>query len=255
VNGHLVVLDGDNAAHRLHHAVVDRPAAEAFGFALQRYRKRFEPTHMVAVFDPMGDAPSWRRELWPTYKPRQPYDPAIEATLLGSRKQCRFARIALALDDEMEADDLIGAYTEAAVRENMRVTIISGDKDLAQFVRDEPRVRMHDEVRRIEWCPAIVRERFGVEPHRIADLFALIGDSTDGYPGVPHIGPKTAVPLLTQYGSLEQLLANKNLVTSTRTMMLLREHEETARTCYKLASLRSDVALPVPLDGCELKRS
>jgi 5'-3' exonuclease len=251
---HLLVIDGDNLAHRLYHAVVDRPAAEAFGFALSRLRKAFSPSHVVVVFDPL-DGHSWRRALWPAYKRRPDHADALVAMLRDSREQCRFARLAVALDDDVEADDLIGAYTEAAVREQMRVTIVSSDKDMVQLVRERPvRVSMHDQVRKLDWCPADVLTKFGVEPRRIPDLFALIGDTTDGYPGVPKIGAKTAVPLLAKYGSLELLLENKNLVTSTRTMELLREHEATARICYRIASLRSDTPLPVPIAGCEVKR-
>jgi len=251
---HLLVLDGDNLAHRLYHAVVDRPAAEAFGFALGRLRKTFSPTHAVAVFDP-PDGSSWRRAIWPSYKQRAEKADSLLGMLQDSRKQCTFAGFAVSIDDNLEADDLIGAYTEAAVREQMQVTIVSGDKDLVQLVRDDPaRVRMHDQVRKLDWGPDDVRERFGVPPERIPDLFALIGDSTDGYPGVPRIGAKTAVPLLLEHHGLDGLLANKNLVRSTRIMKLLREHEDTARTCYTLAKLRSDVALPIPLNGCMLRR-
>lgn len=253
MSGHLLVLDGDNLAHRLYHAVHDRPAAEAFGFALTRLRKRISSTHMVAVFDP-HDGHSWRRELWAAYKPHEEKPESLVAMLREAKAECRAARIAVALDDGLEADDLIGAYVEAAVAEGMDATIVSSDKDLAQLVRwDQRRVCMLDEVRKIEWWPETVRGRFGVEPERLPDLLALVGDKSDGYPGVPNIGPKSAAALLRDYGpTLEQVLANKNLVRSKRLMTLLREHEEQARLCYRLACLRVDAPLPVPLDGCAL---
>lgn len=258
MTGHLLVVDGDNLAHRLYHAVQDRPAHEAFGFALQRYIRQHRPTHVVIAFDSLIDGYSWRRELWPAYKPREPKPESLTSCLLDCRRECSAAGIAMvapqSLADGLEADDLIGAYVEAAVCERMSVTIVSGDKDLTQLVRYEPEVWMVDEVRRLNWTALTVREKLGVDPERVPDLLALIGDKSDGYPGVPNIGPKTAVKLLADYGTLDGVLEHKNLVRSKRTMQLLREHEATARICYQLAKLRTDVALPVPLDECEVRR-
>ncbi len=255
MTGHLLVIDGDNTARRFFHAATDRPAAEAFSAALGRYRTRFQPTHAVAVFDPLDGGSNWRRQVYPAYKAnRPPHPPGLDTVLLACRKQCKFWRMARALDDDHEADDLIGTYVEAAVREGMTVTIVSGDKDLVQLVRDEPVVRMQDEIRRWLWGPAECEAKFGVVPSMIPDLLALIGDTSDNYTGVPKIGIKTAVKLLAEYGSLSNLLERKNLVRSTKVMNLLREHEETAKTCYRLATLRTDLPLPVSLDGCAWSR-
>lgn len=256
MHGHLLVVDGDNVARRYFHGTTTRPAAESFGAALGRYRKRFDPTHAVVVFDPLDGGSSWRRKIWPEYKAnRPPHPPGLDTTLQDCRHQCRFWNVSLAIDDDHEADDLIAAYVTAGVSEGMDVTIVSSDKDLAQLVRDRPRVHMHDETRNRYWDSAEVRSKFGVDPERIPDLLALIGDSSDNYPGIQGIGPKTAVKLLTEYGTLGNLLERKNLVRSTKAMKLLREHEDTARKCFEIAVLRSDMSLPVPLDGCEWRRS
>ncbi|HVI00873.1 MAG TPA: 5'-3' exonuclease [Enhygromyxa sp.] len=252
----LIVIDGDNNLYRAFHAPSDRPPAERFGFWLGRWRKTFNPTHMVVVFDAL-DGYSWRRELYPAYKSkRPPKPPQLLRALVDARAECRAANIAIAIDDGNEADDLIAAYVEAGVREGMAATIVSSDKDVTQLVRDEPvQVRMHDEVRRMVWGPVEVFNKFGVAPAQLPDLLALIGDSGDGFLGVPGIGPKTAAPLLVEHGDLETLLANKNLVQSSKVMKLLRKHEETAKTAYRLAKLRADIPLPVPLDGCTWGRS
>lgn len=255
MHGHLLVVDGDNVARRYFHGATSIPASEAFSRALGRYRNSLNPTHAVVVFDPLDGGSLWRREIWPQYKAnRPPHPPGLDTTLQECRHQCRYWRVALALDDDHEADDLIGSYVVAGVRAGMAVTIVSSDKDLVQLVRDQPRVAMLDETRKHDWSAATVRAKFGVDPDRIPDLFALIGDSSDNYHGVPGIGSKTAARLLEEYVTLENLLERKNLVRSTKVMNLLREHDEIARTCQRLATLRTDLPLPVPLDGCEWAR-
>jgi DNA polymerase-1 len=245
--GHLLVIDGDNLVHRLFHGSTG-PPAEAFGFAIGRYRRRLAPTHAVIVWDPTDDGPRWRRDLWPSYKGDRPEHPAALALLfLEARDECRGWRLTQASTDGIEADDLIAAYTEAGAAAGMAVTIVSGDKDLVQLVRDEPAVRMQDDIRKRVWGPAECVGRFGVSPALLPDLLALIGDVSDCYPGVPGIGPATAVPLLLEYGSLEGVLANAPLVRSTAVMKRLLAHRDQARVCGQLARLRSDVALPVPL--------
>ena len=254
---HLLVLDATNLAHRLFHGVRDRDPAEVFAFTIERYRKIYNPTHASACFDPPDKSRSWRRELWPAYKAGSAEKPeGLERLLLDARRACGWSKLALAEAPELEADDLIGAYTEASVARGIPVTILSGDKDMAQLVRDDPPVRLVREIPIWQsWGPVEVRERFGVEPDRIPDLFALIGDKSDGYLGVPKIGPKTAVKLLAEHGgTLEGLLERISLVRSTATMKRLREHEATARICYQLAQLRTGAPLPVGLDACRWKR-
>ena len=254
---HLLVIDAANVAHRLFHGVHDRDPAEVFAFKIERYRKIYTPTHAVACFDPIDKSRSWRRELWPAYKSGSAEKPeALERLLLEARRVCGWSALAVAESPELEADDLIGAYTEAAVARGIPVTILSGDKDMAQLVRDDPLVRLVREVPTWQtWGPVEVRERFGVEPERIPDLLALLGDKSDGYPGVPKIGPKTAVKLLAEHGgTLESLLDRINLIRPTATMKRLREHEATARICYQLAQLRTADPLPVSLDACAWKR-
>ncbi len=256
MSDNLLIVDGDNGAHRLYHAVRDRPPAEAFGFWLGRLLKRFKPTHAVVVFDPLeSKSQPWRCEIRPSYKANKPERPASLVEMLrAAREECRSAQIAVAEDDGLEADDLIGAYVASARAQGWRSTIVSGDKDLTQLVCDAaPAVRMVDDVRGLTWTELDVRVRLGVVPELVPDLLALVGDKSDGFPGVPGIGPKIAVGLLERYGSLEGVLGNKNLISSDRVMKLLREHEASARACYKLACLRTDRPLPAPLHSTFLR--
>jgi DNA polymerase-1 len=253
---HLVVIDGDNLVHRTFHSPSDRPAADRFGFMLGRLRKAGAPTHMVIVWDPDDDGPRWRRELWPDYKSGRAERPeGLDQLFVDAKAECEGWRLAQAQVDGVEGDDLVGAYVEAAVTAGMEATIVSNDKDMLQLVRDTPvQVRMRDDARKLIWGPPEIAAKFGVEPGQIADYLALVGDASDGFPGVPGIGAKTAKALLAQYGTLEQVLSNAPLIRSTATMKRLLAHAEQARVCYRLARLQVDAALPVTLAATALAR-
>ena len=253
----LLVLDATNLAHRLLHGVSDRDPVEVFGFTIERYRKAYDPSYAVACFDPIHDSSSWRRELWPEYKAASAVrTEAVGRLLCAAQAECRAAGLAVAEVPGLEADDLIGAYTEAAVAEGWPVTILSSDKDMGQLVRVDPPVRLVREVPRPQvWDPSTVRERFGVEPERLPDVLALAGDRSDGIPGVPGIGVKTAAKLLAEQGpTLERLLDRKALIRSRRMLDLLTAHEAEIEIYLQLARLRTGDPLPVPLDGCRWRR-
>jgi DNA polymerase-1 len=251
VRRHLVLVDGDNLVHRIFHAPSYQPPADRFGFALGRLRKACDPSHMVVVWDPVDDGPRWRRKLWPDYKKGRDERPEeLDDLFRDARAICVGWRTSQARIDMVEADDLIASYVEAGVGASMDVTIVSADKDMLQLVRDAPvLVRMRDDVRNVVWGPSEVLSKFGVEPTQFADYLALVGDASDGFPGVPGIGPKKAVGLLKEYGCLDNVLANAPLVRSTSTMKALLSNAHLARVCLALARLRSDVDLPVELDS------
>lgn len=248
----LLVVDGDNLAHRLAHVNADVPPGERFGSLLGKLKRAVEPTHAIVVFDPPPGGPNWRRELWPGYKANRERDPAIDGVLADCRAQCRFWRVAQARVDGVEADDLIGSYVVAGLAEGMEVVIHSGDKDLLQLVRgpfdpDAPWVRQLDDVRKMTWRAAEVYRRFGVLPSQIPDYLALVGDRVDGIPGVPKIGPKTAAKLLSEFGDLAAVLDRAPLIKSTRIMRAVIDGAEDARLSLRLAKLRTNIELPVPL--------
>lgn len=243
---HLLVIDGNNLVHRYFHARGGL-ANEAIGFAIGRLRRTQQPTHAVIAWDTPGS--TWRHELWRGYKADRPPRPdGLDELFEAVKAQCRAWRLAQASVAGVEADDIIASYAEAAIRSRCEVTIVSSDKDLLQLVRDNPQVRMLDQVRRVLWSPTETRDRFGVWPHSLPDLLALVGDKSDGYAGVPGIGPKTAAPLLELHGGLEQLLERIELVASKSARDRLRTHRETASLCYQLATLRRDIELPIALE-------
>src|SRR6476619_6596508 len=134
-----------------------------------------------------------------------------------------------------EADDLIGTLAVQAERAGYEVVIVTGDKDMFQLLT--PHVRIYDPVKS-KWAgEAECRERYGVEPARVVEVMGLMGDSTDNIPGVKGIGEKTAIKLIAQFGTIDELLRRVEEVTPVRIKALLTEQADNARLSKKLATI------------------
>lgn len=247
VRRRLLLIDGNNLACRAWYGSGRYPPVEAFTGHLVRLARMVEPDQAIVVFD--GDGPSWRHELWPEYKgTRKPKPDGLAEHIVGCRAASRHVRFATAWIDATEADDLLASYTADAVRAGWSTTIVTSDHDLMQLVQDDPAVLVLDpgpDAKR--WDSAAIVDRFGVAPRHIADLKSLTGDTSDNYPGVPKIGPVTAVKLIADHGCIESILDRVNLISSKRTRELLEQGTELAITCKRLAKLVDDLPLPIPL--------
>lgn len=203
------------------------------------------PTHMAVVLDKAGT--SFRNEIYDQYKANRP--PAPE-DLRPQFPLIRDATLAFSLpmieEENVEADDMIASYTKAACAQGWDVTIISSDKDLMQLVGDC--VDMFDTMKDKRIGRAEVIEKFGVGPELVGDVLALMGDSSDNVPGVPGIGPKTATKLITEYGSLDAVLAAAPGMKPSKMRDNLIEHAELARLSRVLVTLKDDCPLPIPLE-------
>lgn len=203
------------------------------------------PTHMAVVLDKAGT--SFRNEIYDQYKANRP--PAPE-DLRPQFPLIRDATLAFSLpmieEENVEADDMIASYTKAACAQGWDVTIISSDKDLMQLVGDC--VDMFDTMKDKRIGRAEVIEKFGVGPELVGDVLALMGDSSDNVPGVPGIGPKTATKLITEYGSLDAVLAAAPAMKPSKMRDNLIEHAELARLSRVLVTLKDDCPLPIPLE-------
>jgi 5'-3' exonuclease len=167
------------------------------------------PAQAVSVFD--GNwRPSWRVDAWAGYKAQRRDDPPeLPGQFPVIRAVLDAAGLPVAEAADMEADDVIGALA-AEVADGRRMAIVTGDRDLLQLVRD-PQVwvlfPVQGVARLTRFDEAAVRARFGVPPQRYVDYAILRGDPSDGLPGVPGVGEKTAARLVTEFGGLDGLLA------------------------------------------------
>ncbi len=152
----------------------------------------------------------------------------------------------------VEADDLIASYCKVAKEQGFdEVIVVSSDKDLMQLVDDNAGITMFDAMKSKVIDEAKVDEKFGVPPHKVKDVLALMGDSSDNVPGIPGIGPKTAMQLINHFGDLESLLARaEEEVPQKKRRESLIEFADDARLSYTLVTLKDDCELPIPLEEC-----
>jgi DNA polymerase I len=204
------------------------------------------PTHIAVVMDPVGK--SFRHDLYPEYKanrPPVPEDlkeqfPYIEPVTEALGYPC--ARM-----EGFEADDLIATLAIKGRDAGMKVVVVSADKDLTQLVGRG--VTMYDPMRDKWWTSDAVVEKFGVPPEKIADLLAIMGDSSDNVPGIKGIGAKGAAKLIQQYGTLEEILASRERITAKRQREALEEFGDTGLFSKQLVTLRYNVPVEQNLEN------
>ncbi|HEX7338864.1 MAG TPA: 5'-3' exonuclease H3TH domain-containing protein [Rhodanobacteraceae bacterium] len=224
------------------HAV--RGYARFLGDLLERAR----PTHIVVAFD--GSlVSSFRNRIYPPYKANRELPPAeLDYQFRRCRELTAALGITVMIDDEFEADDLIGSALWTARGEGFASVIVSADKDFGQLIGDTD--EQWDYARDHRWGPAGVAEKLGVTPAQVADYLALCGDSVDNIPGVPGIGAKTAAALLTHFGSLDALLERIDEVPylhlrgAKSCAAKLHEHADDARLFRRLTRIALDAPVP-----------
>jgi len=245
----LLAIDGLNIVRRVYEASPepdsDLKASIALRHALSSFRKLLEahaPTHVLAAFDYGGD--NWRHALYPRYREgRAPMPLFLRDALPGFHERLREAGLHVLAIPEVEADDVIATGVTRWLAEGRGEAIVATtDKDLHCLIANGALVWDHFKG---EWHDdAWVRNRFGVAPERMLDLLALMGDPTDGVPGVSKIGMKTAARLLNAYGDLEAVMAGAGILKTPLGERLRAERDILAMS-RRLVQLKTDVRLGV----------
>jgi DNA polymerase-1 len=260
---HLYLVDGSSYIFRAYHRLPPltnrhgQPAGAVYGYTTMLWKladglsKADGPTHMAVILD--ASEHTFRNEMYDQYKAHRPPPPE---DLVPQFPLIRVATRAFSIpcieEAGLEADDIIACYVHEAKRAGWKVTIVSSDKDLMQLVEDGA-VDMLDTMndRRID--SAYVREKFGVGPSELGDVLALMGDKVDNIPGVPGIGPKTASQLISEFGSLEAVLAGTDSIAKPKLKQSLIDHAEAARLSRRLVELVCDAKLPQPIEELAMK--
>ena len=254
---HLIVLvDASVYVFRAYHSTLpdmrDRdgnPVHAVFGFArfLGDLIERLRPTYMAVAFDERCAA-SYRNRIYPAYKANREGAPAdLVAQLECCRELCRRLGVAVFVNPEYEADDLIGTLAQLMRAQGVRAAFISRDKDLAQLMRDGD--VFWDFGARGQFGYHDIERHFGVVPERFADYLALTGDSTDNIPGVPGIGHRTAAILMKAFASLDELYADLARVASLPLRgagtlgARLAAHRESVYLARQLTRIACDLSL------------
>ena len=220
------------------------PVCAVFGFCrmLLNLIEKHKGEPLAVVFDSGGK--NHRHHLYPAYKSNRP--PAPEDLIPQFplvREVCQALGVIVIEIPNQEADDLIATYAHVAVKEGYKVNIVSSDKDLMQLVNDQ--VAMFDPMKNKIIDHAGVVEKFGVPPEKVIDVQALMGDSADHIPGVPGIGPKTAAQLIQEYGSLDNLYAQIDSMSTSKRKENLITHKDLAYVSRDLVTL---IDLPADQD-------
>lgn len=254
-----MVVDGHSLAYRAFFALPvenfttkDNQHTNAiYGFLsmLVNLIKAEQPTHMAIAFDTSRH--SFRTDEYPEYKATRSETPQEFRGQIPLLQDCLAAMSIPVLTKEgIEADDILATLSSQGAEQGYQVLVVSGDRDTIQLVTDDvtllyPSVQGVSQLKRYD--PVTVQERYGVRPEQYPDIAALVGETSDNLPGVPKVGEKTAVKWLTQFGSLDDLLARaeeiKGVVGGN-----LRDHIDDVRRNRKLNRLLTDVELPVAPD-------
>ena len=245
----LYLIDGSAYVYRAYHAIRSLanskglPTNATFGFTrmLIKLIEDRSPEYVVMFFDAKG--PTFRHEIYQDYKANRPPMPEDLSIQIPYIKEITHGfNIPVIEMQGFEADDLIGTFRYQAEKAGFFVVMVTGDKDFVQLVTDNA----------VIWDPMkektidinTVRDDFGVEPYQMIDVMALSGDASDNIPGVPGIGPKTALSLIKTFGTVEHLYERVHTITKKKQHENLVQYKKQALLSKELVKIHIDVPFP-----------
>lgn len=226
-----------------------QPTGAIYGFVriLNRILKEKNPKYLAVCFDVSRD--TFRQKMFAGYKVHRPPMPeGLSSQIPLIKDIVRAWGIRIFEKEGFEADDIIASLASCAKDKGIGVTIVSSDKDMLQLVDEDTVVFSPYKDAGTTYDRKKVFERFGVEPARIVDIIALMGDETDNIPGAAGIGEKTAVELINNFGSLDDLLDKLDEVKPQRLKNTLRQNIENIKMSRDLALLKADACLEPDLE-------
>ncbi len=248
-NKPLILVDGSSYLYRAFHALPPltnshgEPTGTVFGCInmIKRLLEDYQPEHMAVIFDAKGK--TFRDDIFPEYKAQRPPMPdELRSQIEPLHAWVKAMGLPLLNIEGVEADDVIGTLAMQATAEGIETIISTGDKDLAQLVNEH--ITLINTMTNKVMDEAAVEKKFGIGPNLIIDYLALVGDSVDNVPGVPGVGPKTAVKWLLEYGSLDGVINNAEAIKG-KIGEKLRANLDQLALSRTLVTLKCDVALDV----------
>lgn len=248
----LILVDGSSYLFRAFHALPplvnskQQPTGAVKGVInmIRSLIKGNPDSNVAIVFDAKGK--TFRSDLYADYKAHRPPMPdELRSQIEPIHQIVQAMGLPMLVIPGVEADDVIGTLAKRATAKGVKTLISTGDKDLAQLVNDH--VTLLNTMSNETLDEAGVVEKFGVAPHQIIDFLALTGDKADNIPGVPGVGPKTAVKWLLEYGSMEGIIENADAVGG-KIGERLRENIDQLRLSYELATIKLDCELDLTIE-------
>ena len=251
------IIDGHSQLYQAYYAITElttpsgQPINAVYGFTrmLRKIIREDKPCYMVIAFDTKG--PTFRHTEYKEYKSHRkptPDDLVSQIPLLYDVIDAY--NIPLYAIQGFEADDIIGTISKKLSKEHIECTIITIDKDMDQLIDKHIRIfnPRKKEIRDIEK----LRKEKGIVPENVIDILALGGDSSDNIPGIPGIGYKTALNLIREWKSLENVISNVDKIKGKKKQENLLKYTELARLSKRLATINTKVPLDFNLEACRL---
>lgn len=258
----LVLVDGNSIAYRAFFALpllsndkgIHTNAIYGFTTILTRILEEEKPTHMLVAFD--AGKTTFRHKTFTEYKGgRQKTPPELSEQFSFIRELLDVYGISRYELTNYEADDIIGTLSLIAEKEDFEVKVITGDKDLLQLVSPKTTVAITKKgITEVDaFTPEKMDETYGISSNQIIDMKGLMGDKSDNIPGVEGIGEKTALKLLKEFGSVEEVLNSIDQISGKKMKERLEENKETALMSKELATIMRDSPIEIALAETEYK--
>lgn len=258
----IILLDGNSLSYRAFYAM---PALKnkkglytnsVYGFTLmlERILEDTKPKYALVAFDKGKE--TFRHKSYEAYKGTRDKTPTELVEQFGYvRELIESYGIKYEEHLDYEADDIIGSYAKIAEKAGLEVIIVSGDKDLTQLASDNITVYYTKRgVTEIDYyTPEFINEKYGLTPQQIVDMKGLMGDKSDNIPGIPGVGEKTAIKLLTEYETVENVLENIDNISGKKLKERLTEGKEDAILSKKLATIFTDVLVDNKIEDLTFK--
>ncbi|MGG0846731.1 DNA polymerase I [Peribacillus simplex] len=256
----LVLIDGNSIAYRAFFALpllnndkgVHTNSVYGFTMMLNRILEEEKPTHILVAFD--AGKTTFRHASFKEYKGgRQKTPPELSEQFPFIRELLDCFQIKRYELENYEADDIIGTLSLQAEKDGFEVKVISGDKDLTQLSSPSTTVSITKKgITEIEeYTPKHIHEKYGLSPLQIIDLKGLMGDASDNIPGIPGVGEKTALKLLHQFETVENLLQSIDEVSGQKLKEKIEEHKDLALLSKELATITREAPLEVSVNETE----
>ncbi len=260
----LFIIDGYATLYRAHYALirnpltntVGTPTSAIFGFANQIFQliEEENPDYLVAAFDSKGK--NFRHEIFSDYKANRSEMPdEIQTQLPYLWNLLEGMNIPVLRVQGVEADDIIGTVAKQCNDKDFQCNIVSGDKDFMQLINDStflyaPQARKRE--KEIFDSNKVI-EKWGVGPKNIIDLLGLMGDSSDNVPGVQGVGPKTAMKLIEEYGTIENIYKNIDSIKNEKMRDKLLSDKDNAILSKQLVTILTDVNIEASVEDFKIK--
>ncbi|AEE88025.1 DNA polymerase I [Francisella cf. novicida Fx1] len=253
----IVLVDGSSYLFRAYHALPHltnsqgEPTGAIIGVInmLKKLPIMYDTEYVAVVFDAKGK--NFRHQLYPQYKAhRKDIDDELRVQIQPLHQIIEKMGFAVIIEDGVEADDVIGTLAKNLQKQGYQIIISTGDKDMAQLVTDN--IVLYDSMKNVTTDVAGVLEKYQISPHQIIDYLALMGDASDNIPGIPKVGPKTAVKWLQDYQNIDGIIANQQQIKG-KVGENLRNNIDLLKLSYQLATIKCDLELDLTVEDLKCK--